>query len=61
MENFNTSYLLQVKTYIEDTEVSNDGEWGLGRTLEELIELKSMPKVYYDTLALIEASGATAS
>ena len=38
--------------YIEKTEVTIDGEWGDGRTLEELIADKEMPKLYHDLIDL---------
>ena len=49
-------FLKEVKEYIEGTEVDNDGEWGSGRTLEELIEQKEMPELYQKVLELIKIS-----
>lgn len=38
--------LQDVKDYIENTEVSNDSEWGTGRSLEELQKSGEMPQIY---------------
>jgi len=38
--------------YIESTQVAIDGEWGDGRTLEQLISDKEMPKLYHDLIDL---------
>ncbi|MEY2882167.1 MAG: hypothetical protein RLZZ15_4547, partial [Verrucomicrobiota bacterium] len=45
--------LHDVKSYIESTEVSNDGEWGSSRSLAELIEAKAMPEIYARVLAAL--------
>ena len=45
-------FLNDIIKYIESTQVAIDGEWGDGRTLEELINDKEMPKLYHDLIDL---------
>lgn len=40
-------FLIAVKSYIEDMEETVDGEWGSGRTFEELIKKGLMPEPLY--------------
>lgn len=47
-------FLHNVREYIERMEVDAEGEWGLGRTLKELIEQKCMPEIYNEVLIRIE-------
>ena len=51
--------LLQaIKSYIEETEVRNDDEWGSGRTLQELLDARLMPDIYWQVLDhLAEGAG----
>ena len=44
--------LNDILKYIENTQVQIDGEWGDGRTLEQLIVNKEMPKLYHDLIDL---------
>ena len=43
-------FLAAVKTYIEEVEVKIDGEWGMERTLAELIAEGEMPPIYVEAL-----------
>jgi len=43
-------YLEGVKGYIEDSEYNVDGEWGSGRSINEIIMDGDMPALYQDTL-----------
>ena len=47
--------LLEIKKYIEDTEVTIDGEWGSCRNLNGLLEDKAMPPLYNKILELIKS------
>jgi hypothetical protein len=40
-------FLIAAKSYIEDMEETVDGEWGGGRSFEELIKLGLMPEPLY--------------
>lgn len=42
----------EIIKYIEKTEETIDGEWGLGRDLKELIRDKEMPELYDKLIAL---------
>ena len=48
--------LLEIKEYIEETEVQNDGEWGWNRSLEKLIADAKMPKLYDKICELLKDS-----
>jgi len=54
-------FLNDIIKYIEKTEVTIDGEWGDGRTLEELIADKEMPKLYHDLIDLKMTEFSTTS
>jgi hypothetical protein len=43
-------FLTEIKTYIEQMEKEVDGEWGAYRSVEQLIEDKAMPELYYEVL-----------
>jgi hypothetical protein len=43
-------FLLTVIDYIQETEVRNDQEWGLCRSLSELVTDNAMPGVYAEAL-----------
>jgi hypothetical protein len=50
-ENFKMKkLLLKVKKYIEDATVTQDSEWGHCRDIEQIIEDKYMPSLYYEIL-----------
>ena len=51
----NIVFLQEVRNYIEETEVAMDGEWGFGRTLQELIAEKRMPALYAEVLQRLQA------
>jgi hypothetical protein len=43
-------FLLRLREYIEQVEVMIEGEWGVDRTLEELIAEHKMPRLYAEVL-----------
>lgn len=43
-------FLLAIKTYIEESEERSDGEWGLCRPLQELVDGDLMPGIYHEAL-----------
>ena len=43
-------FLLRLRKYIEQVEVVIEGEWGSGRTLEELTAEHKMPPLYAEML-----------
>ena len=45
--------LEDVKQYIESTEETIDGEWGAGRSVEEIIAAREMPGLYARVLAAL--------
>jgi hypothetical protein len=47
------AFLLALKEYIEEVEVQIEGEWGVGRHLEGLIEEQDMPDIYAEVLRRI--------
>jgi len=47
-------FLTQIKTYIEQMEVAVDGEWGAGRSLEQLVKENEMPELYFEVLNRIK-------
>lgn len=48
-------FLSAIQEYIEDTQTTLDAEYGLGRSVNELIEDCAMPKLYAEVLQRIEA------
>ena len=52
----NKDLLLEIKTYIEEQEVQNDGEWGWNRSLEKLISDGIMPELYTKICELLKSS-----
>ncbi len=44
----------EMKTYIENAEVSKDAECGPGRDVEELIKDNDMPELWHKLMELIE-------
>lgn len=48
--------LLEIKAYIEQTEETIDGEWGMGRTFEQLLSADALNDdgLYAKVLAAIE-------
>ena len=46
----------EIIEYIEDTEQTIDGEWGLNRNLKKLIKDENMPELYVKLLALRDGS-----
>lgn len=50
----NEDLLLEMKKYIEETEIENSREYGLGESLEELIKQDTMPTVYSKILKLLK-------
>jgi len=47
------AFLLALKKYIEQVEVQIEGEWGICRHLERLIEEQDMPEIYAEVLRRI--------
>ena len=45
--------LNEIKEYIEEKEVIIDGEWGMCRNLNGLLEDKVMPPLYFQILELL--------
>ena len=45
-----TDFLLALREYIERVEVQIEGEFGVGRSLEELIADDDMPPLYAEVL-----------
>jgi hypothetical protein len=46
-------FFLKLKQYIEDAEHQIDGEWGNGRSVEQLISDGAMPDLYFQVLQRI--------
>jgi hypothetical protein len=46
-------FLIELKKYIENMEEAVDGEWGICRSIEEIIAAEAMPNIYYDVLQRI--------
>lgn len=46
--------LYKIKKYIEMMSVNEDGEWGSGRELEQIIADGDMPDIYNDVLQAIK-------
>jgi hypothetical protein len=46
-------FLAAVRDYIEQVQVQLESEWGVGRTLEELIAANDMPTLYGEVLRRI--------
>ena len=49
-------FLLALREYIEQVEVKIEGEWGVGRSLEELIAADGMPALYAEVLRRLGAA-----
>ena len=47
------NFLYRVKQYIENQQVTIDGEWGVGRSVEELIADGEMPELWHEVCAAI--------
>ena len=48
-------FLLTLREYIEQVEAQIEGEWGIGRSLEELIASGEMPQLYSEVLRRLGA------
>ena len=54
--------LVEIRDYVEEVEVKIDGEWGSGRTVEQLIAAGYMPDFYPKICKMIaERSGSIAT
>jgi 8-oxo-dGTP pyrophosphatase MutT (NUDIX family) len=49
-------FLCALREFIEETQVDLDGEFGIGRSLKELISSGSMPDVYFEVIRRINAA-----
>jgi len=47
-------FLLALREYIEQAEVKIEGEWGVCRSLEELISVGEMPQLYTEVLRRLD-------
>lgn len=54
MVEVNKELLLEIKKYIEFTEETIDGEWGIGRNLQQLIKDNEMPDIYDKIIELLK-------
>jgi hypothetical protein len=48
-------FLLVLRKYIEQVEVQLEGEWGIGRSLDDLIAANEMPPLYEEVLRRLGA------
>ena len=48
-------FLLALREYMEQVEVQIEGEWGVGRSLEELIAANEMSPLYAEVLRRLRA------
>lgn len=49
-----TELLNDIKSWIEDACIDMEGEWGVGRSKEELIESGEMPDLYYKLVEVLK-------
>jgi hypothetical protein len=54
-------FLCALREYIEATQVDLEGEFGIGRSLKELISSGSMPDVYLEVIRRMSAAQPNAS
>ena len=49
----NKKLLKEIKTYIEESELRDEAEFGYGKNLEALIKENLMPDVYYKIILIL--------